>query len=302
VDFEMTTVRERFDKPEYLLRPSQVLRRWSDGGSRVGRTKVILPWGLPLWVNPADVIGRAVCRLGLYDLTVSEALWRLCDEGDLTVDAGANIGHMTSILARRCGPRGRVLAFEPHPILYAELEQNAVAWKGVSVVELRQTALCNQAGRGVLFEPDSFACNRGTAQVVTSTKGQVRLAPLDAEVPFGVRIGLLKIDVEGSELNVLEGAARLLDAGLIRDIVFEDFAAQASPCRTFLERFGYRVFALGRRFFGPRLVDSSGANRPWEPPSFLATLEPIRAVARMKPRGWQTLRHKRNDSLAHHNA
>ena len=58
---------------------------------------VHLPWGLQLRIDPRESIGSAVWRLGLYDLAVSETLWRLTSPGDLTVDVGANIGHMTSI-------------------------------------------------------------------------------------------------------------------------------------------------------------------------------------------------------------
>ena len=74
-----------------------------------------MPWGLQMQIRPNDYIGSCIWGRGIYDLGVSEAIWRLLDKDDLAIDVGANIGHMTGIMARRVGPKGAVIAFEPHP-------------------------------------------------------------------------------------------------------------------------------------------------------------------------------------------
>src|SRR5262245_30401299 len=115
-----------FAKPEYLLRPSQLWRRlqWHFAPANETYISVRLPWGAQIRVRPTDVIGSAIAKLGLFDLLVSESLFRLCDVGELALDIGANIGQMTSLMAVKVGPSGTVLAFEPHFEIFSELAFN----------------------------------------------------------------------------------------------------------------------------------------------------------------------------------
>ncbi len=89
----------------------------------------------------------------MYDLTVSEAIWRLLDPGAYAVDVGANIGHMTSVMAARVGVTGRVLAWRPHPDIYDELAANVGAWEaegGGAQVTARQVAFSDRSGTATL--------------------------------------------------------------------------------------------------------------------------------------------------------
>src|SRR5947209_8761809 len=121
------------NKPYYLFRPSQLLRRLIRllrQRRAVGEwEQAILPWGHRIRYRPAEMIGSSIARTGLYDLCVSETLYRLVGPADLAVDAGANIGHMTSLMADRVGLAGKVIAIEPHPELFAELENNVRHWR-----------------------------------------------------------------------------------------------------------------------------------------------------------------------------
>src|SRR5262245_30886013 len=93
-------------KPEYLFRPRQIGRRLLRGWRRPrGDFEVVsLPWGLPLHVSVHDGIGQQLRMMGVFELAVSEVLWRLTEPGDLALDIGSNIGYMTSLLATRVGP------------------------------------------------------------------------------------------------------------------------------------------------------------------------------------------------------
>ena len=68
-------------------------------------------------MNPKETIGRAILRLGVYDLCVSESICRLLDPGESAIDVGANLGYMTSLMAAKAGKCGSVESFEPHPDL-----------------------------------------------------------------------------------------------------------------------------------------------------------------------------------------
>ncbi len=102
---------------------------------------------------------------------------------------------------------------------------------------------------------------------------------------------MLKMDVEGHEPAILEGAGRLLGEGRIRDIVFEDYEPQPSRCAAILKGAGFAIFAIVPRWFGLRLVALDEWPRLLDryPPNFVATRDPRRLQARLGAFGWRCL-------------
>src|ERR1700683_3695181 len=97
--------------PVYFFRPQQIFiraRRELSGRSQTPMT-VRLPWGLPIVINPREAIAYNIATQGLHEPLITETLWRLVRPGDWTVDAGANIGKMSCVLAARAGKNGRTL-------------------------------------------------------------------------------------------------------------------------------------------------------------------------------------------------
>ncbi len=287
-----------------MCHPAQIWRRVARvfGGAPRPHETVRLPWGMPLTIRPGEDIGRQIWAMGVFDLCVTEALWRLVDPGELTIDVGGNIGYMSSILSVRAGRRGRVIAFEPHPDVFKDFAANAAGWqqaRGWTNVEARQLALGNHSGEARLAVPDRFEENRGLARIQSDTTGNhaptipIAMTTLTKELAAGDRIGVLKIDVEGHELPVLEGAEALLRERRVREIIFEERGDFPSPVAQFLQRRGFEIFALRPRLSGPRLEPPDRPVSPlrqWETPSFLATMDSKRARDRFAPRGWQSLR------------
>ena len=200
---------------------------------------------MPLTIDPQEDIGYNLANQGLYELGVTEALWSLTDPGDLAVDAGANIGYMTSILAKRCGKQGRVLSFEPQPLVFASLRENAERWKGDGsngAILLHEAALGDMDGKAPLRCGDWFKKNRGTAWIESSDSPskegfslEVESRKLDSLIQAGDSIGILKMDVQGAELSVLRGMTKLVDAKAVRDIVFEEVDKFPAPTHVWLE-------------------------------------------------------------------
>src|SRR5712692_7676636 len=95
------------NKPEYFFRPLQVLQRMAFAIHPPGIAEVRVPGGLRIRVNTREDIGRSICTQGTYDIATSEAITRLLDGGEVAIDIGANIGWMTSVMARRVGTMGR---------------------------------------------------------------------------------------------------------------------------------------------------------------------------------------------------
>jgi FkbM family methyltransferase len=281
-----------------------VLRRltWQAWGSRASEAQVELPWGLPVRIRPRELIGSALMRTGVHDLPVTEAVLRLLEPGDVAVDAGANVGYMTSVMAARVGPGGAVHAFEPHPVLLGLLEQNARSWAArpwTGRVEVHPVALSDTGGRGALNVPEGFEQNMGVATLGALADGM----PLHATIDVPLRtlddcladedasVGVLKLDVEGHEHAVLRGAAGLLRRGRVRDVVFEEHGDYPTPVSRYLEAAGYDVVLLrvglrGLSFVDPRSDDGRG---DYDGRNFLATRDLGRARARLAG-GWQALR------------
>jgi FkbM family methyltransferase len=183
-------------------------------------------------VPPGDHIG-GVLTLGVpYEVELLEVAAGLIRPGDVVVDVGANIGNHAVFWAVCCG--AHVVAFEPNPAALAYLEVNVEA-NGLSQIEVQATALGSQAGNAaVLPAPDG---NLGACRLQPGD-GPVPVMRLDDVVTTPVR--LVKVDVEGSEADVLAGAAGVLERDL--PFVIAECADDAA-CRdvdAVLSVYGYR--------------------------------------------------------------
>lgn len=284
------------NRPYYLFRPSQIAVRLrtrisADGGPQLLRTA----WGSQLYCWP-DSLGRAVARTGVYDLSVAETLARLADPGESAVDAGANVGLMSNLLAHAVGPRGRVVSFEPHPLIQQTLARNIALWAqvdGLGVVDLRRAAVSAIAGTLPLtVDPDTFAYNKGTASLQAGERlDSTEVATVRLDDQLSSPVGVLKLDVEMHELQALQGARSLLSDKRIRDIVFEEHEPPPTPVTELLESHGYEILGVRQGLAGPIVSAPADAYRRqlWDPPALLATTDPARAKARLKRRGWRCL-------------
>jgi FkbM family methyltransferase len=294
-------------KPCYLFAPSTLLRRLSLRFTwpETPTAEVDLPWGMRIGVDLRDAIGSEIFKQRIFDLAVSECAWRLLAEGDRVIDAGANIGYMTLLAAGKVGRSGLVHSFEPHPAvshaLEANVARNRTSDEGLPVV-VHRSALGSSAGEATLFESDYFAINFGTASIANvpaaadaerSTRHIVTVERLDDLFP-AESFALLKIDVEGFEAEVLEGARELLGSGRVRDVIYEDHSLGQTGLAATLSNHGFTIYAIGHSAFGPALLPAAEANHAvdssWESASFLATRDPSRAATAMRGKGWRVLR------------
>jgi FkbM family methyltransferase len=165
------------------------------------------------------------------------------------IDVGTNRGQVLSE-AVRVAPNGRHVAFEPIPTLAAEVARS------FPDVDCRQIALGAHAGTaefchfrnldgwsGLRRSPE-ISDERGNPEYIT-----VNVSTLDAEIG-DLRPEVVKIDVEGAERDVLEGA-RLLLAEVRPVVIFEHVASAAAlygapsaACWDLLHELGYRIFSV----------------------------------------------------------
>lgn len=288
-----------FTKPEYLFHPSQVWRRLSRIGKPVPAEAIVrLPWGADVLVRPGDNITAAIYYYGIFDKIVPEAVWRLLDRGETSIDVGANVGQNASLMASRVGREGHVIAFEPHPEIFNELKANFNRSHNPTTpfVQLENVALGEKTGVAWLVEGREFDQNSGTASLLANAESrrgiQVKIGKLDQYLEAVSQVGVCKIDVEGNELAVLQGTETSLKRRVVRDIVFEDFNSKPSPVTALLQQHGFTLFELQETWLKPRLQrfgEKSNAPYPGFTYNYLATLNPERAVNRFKLPGWRCL-------------
>ena len=267
------------NKPEYFYNPRQIVNRifYRYYKNRKSYCRINLPWGTPIEVNINETIGRCLFTQGIYDLSISEIIFRITEPGDLCVDAGANIGYISNLMSYKCGHQGKVFAFEPHPAIYKQLISNIGLLKQRNIQSMN-TALSDKKGQAKLFIPTVFAINQGTARIIHSDTQndqadliEVAMERLDDILDIQP-IKLLKIDVEGYELNVLKGAEKLLKEKCIRFIIYEDDTKYPGKVSDYLEDFGFKIYKIGKTFRGPVLTNpqDNSYDLAYEPHNYLA--------------------------------
>jgi len=198
--------------------------------------------GLWFRVNPRT--GRGVLE-GSGEPSVQAALQQQLRPGMTFYDLGANIGFFSLLAARLVGENGRVISFEADPEIAARLREN-VARNNLSNVVVEQMAVWCEP-RTVTFSRADAATSpdRGLGQVTAegadSGAIQVDAVSLDDYTRRAPAPDLLKCDVEGAEVEVFRGAARLfaekrpgilceMHSDANRQRLLQEFARLGYPC------------------------------------------------------------------------
>jgi FkbM family methyltransferase len=251
-------------QPEVLERPVTAIRRrvafelrQRGAPASLRRDRVVILDGrLRVWASDADDIERSFALLSLYDHSTARAFQRLVPVGGTVVDAGAHVGQFTLLSAAAVGREGLVFAVEPQPAIHRRMWKNVALNVFSNVVPVR-AALGASPGRAAfhLTENDS---NSGLAAVCDKprsclqTHTEVELTTLDELVASnGDRhVDVIKMDVEGQEMNVLSGAKRTLARDhpavvLEANEVANDVGPPRSPSLDLLAADGYFLYAIG---------------------------------------------------------
>jgi FkbM family methyltransferase len=207
--------------------------------------------GGEIYARLDDFIGRAVFFSGDLDPKLTSLARQLIRHNDTVFDIGANIGVMTLQFSDLAGPGGRVHAFEPNPE-NMKLLHAATSRKRTMNVVLNEIALGREPDVLTLRSPQGNAgagsLIRGADWSDTSTY-QVNVIRLDDYIVTKKieKVDVIKIDVEGAEADVFEGAGNLLRNNPPRAIIFEDNDREEnaiSPAMSKLLEFGYGFIAL----------------------------------------------------------
>lgn len=218
--------------------------------------------GAEFCVDLRDRIQRQMW-CGCYEPHVMRALRRILRDGDVFLDLGAHIGYHSYFAAGLVGTTGRVFAFEPDPENYLRLKKNLEAfpyakaeqcaiWSGETKLTFARSESTEESGWGALAR---------VHHAPEREQIEVESVSLDAwtERSAVKAIRAAKIDVEGSEFEVLQGAQRVLQQ--MRPILLFEMneslllqaGASAAAVKQLLCRHEYKLHTL-----------LDGSPQPWK--------------------------------------
>jgi FkbM family methyltransferase len=198
-------------------RTLHLLSRWA---ARAGQPIV---WrmknGLKVAIASDDLwagcgVGWTCLQLGVWEPHVEACLGQLLRPGDVALDVGANLGYFSAVMSARVGPAGKVIAFEPVPKTLQQLHVTKVA-NGFDQLTIYPVAIGETDSTVELqFEPgvagNASAFHRFHAGNTETARVEARSLDSLSEAGLIPDARLIKIDVEGNELNVLLGATAYL--------------------------------------------------------------------------------------------
>lgn len=176
-----------------------------------GENGILIKSAVGYILCPPSDFQMVACLLDTGDLERGTRILveRLVRPGDTIVDVGANIGLFSLAAARKMNQQGHIYAFEPLPAT-ADFARKNVDLNGFSsFVTVTQVAVSNKPGEAELYLGPCSGHHSlyPLTTIERENKVVVPVVTLDQTLSEIPSINLLKIDVEGAELDVLDGAA-----------------------------------------------------------------------------------------------
>lgn len=193
------------------------------------------------WIAGSSDMG---CWLGTAELSKVRRFRGVLKPGMTCFDIGANVGYYTLLSSVLVGQAGEVIAFEPLPLNVASLRRHMTINRCRNV-QIHDIAVTDIDGTASFAEGPS----RSRGHLDASGSVQVRCSRLDSLMAEGSisKPHVLKVDVEGEELKVIEGARQLLESA--KPVIF--LATHGSDvhakCVHLLSSIGYGLEALDGR-------------------------------------------------------
>lgn len=199
---------------------------------------------------------------GTHEPSVVHGLEELVQPGWTAIDVGANIGYFTLLMANRVGPQGKVIAFEPLIENFSILREN-IKLNGHLNVVVENLALMSRTGRIELRSATPGAIT-WVASVRVDQNSAVESESVEAisldeyvEKKGIAKVDFLKIDVEGAEESVLDGATSVLNRDkpvLLIELHELDRFKDKHPAILKLRDHNYRVRTLGMRHWQEHVI------------------------------------------------
>lgn len=183
---------------------------------------------------------------GTWEPEVSKVVTEIVKKGMTVIDIGAHHGYYSLYFAKCVGPTGRVFSFEPVPENFALLRKN-ILLNNISWIETFPDALFS-CTKDISFAAPDESLASGDGSLVEGRGGRqilVHAVTLDSFcTPAQIRPDVIKMDVEGAELDVLLGAREIItrySPKLLIELHHFDGNVAAHPVPRLLESRDYEV-------------------------------------------------------------
>jgi len=171
------------------------------------------PNGMQLELG-GDYLTRSVLANGIFEPRLMNWLRRVTRPGDTFIDVGANVGYVSIFASSWVGPNGRVIAFEPSRKAHERLQHN-LEMNGCSNVLPVNVGCSSVTGEVTLRTPgrDLGRAHVGPARFADESAETISITTLDQFIASNAisRIGVIKIDVEGHDIEVLRGGMAVIE-------------------------------------------------------------------------------------------
>lgn len=209
-----------------------------------GFNKIVRGRDATYLVNENDTyVGQALLNYGEYGQHEYALLSSISSPGSVIAEIGANMGAHTVRLAKHVGMQGRVIAYEPQPVMFQAL-CGTIALNSLMNVDCYPYALSAETGQLMLPSLDYRQQNNFGGISFEPPAEQGFPAPLHRfdDVFVLPRLDLMKIDVEGMELRVLKGAEAMIKK--FRPVIYmeNDQKAKSADLLQWLFDHDYRVW------------------------------------------------------------
>ncbi|MGE5478800.1 MAG: FkbM family methyltransferase [Chloroflexota bacterium] len=172
--------------------------------------------GIKMELDTTEYLQALLYVFGDFEISTELALRKIVKQDDVVIDIGANVGYLSLILSKLTGPAGKVFAFEPEPNNFKAFIKN-IDLNGFTNIIPSQSAISDIKGVLKLFLASGN--NRGMHSTIFDEKTlsadfvETPSLPLDDFVQENdlKKLDLVKIDVEGAELQVLKGMNKTLN-------------------------------------------------------------------------------------------
>lgn len=224
-----------------------VFRAAIEAGSRFLRHRdLVIRHGVGAGLRFNTGEGNVGYVLGTTEQPMQQAIAEHLRPGGVFYDIGAHVGFFTVLGARLVGEQGRVYTFEPLPANVAALRHN-LALNAFPHVELFDAAVSETAGEsGLQLVGNSTGPKLLEAGVREDSRGTitVRTVALDALLAAGQiqPATVMKVDVEGAEIEVMRGARQLLTQH--RPVVICEMHGRNAEYVALMAELGYQVRTL----------------------------------------------------------
>jgi FkbM family methyltransferase len=174
-------------------------------------------------------------------------------------DLGANIGYVTLLMARNVGSAGRVYAVEPSPRNFEILKKNIEINNYTNRVDIYQMAISSSNGEAQFNLSGASNLHSFVRSVHSEHEINVRTVTLDEFFKDKLVPNFIKMDIEGAEVEALEGMLEILKRRQdVMKILIEVHQMYYSETRDFGRQLE-RLFGAG---FVPKYVVSTGSKYP----------------------------------------